>query len=563
MKDSLPVVEIFGPTIQGEGALIGAQTMFLRLGGCDYRCLSGETRILLSDFTHKKLKELSGNDEILGWRNGKILPSKLLSKSKPSLKESFLVSFEDGSQIISTGDHPFFKIVLKGRGVWYGDNMGSGYKELKDLRVGDLIRGFGHRALSPCKTLEWYKGYLSGAMDGDGHIGEGWIGLGATDLLFIEAVQEASAKLKVPLHRLSDTETTRGSKLYKLRLSEKYREAFTKVVLNFVGSSYEFCRGYLAGMFDAEGHIPEAQPYITQVGTKNHSKIVKSYECLRLNSVIYKSTGGASRYQQTTLHPVSYLALIDIQGEKRSKLLGRGMNRQYIKIVDISAVGQQEVYDISTSTENFFAEGMLVHNCSWCDSLHAVLPEEVAKNSVYMSPSEIRDTLQGLETITTQTPWVTISGGNPAIHKSLGPLVHLLQASGYRIALETQGSVWHDWIEDCDLVTVSPKPPSSAMKTDFHKLSFFSRRLFGSEKMNLKVVVFDREDLEYAKDIAKRYPEFPLYLSVGNDVGKNNTTDLLEKLEWLVNECKGVDRLKTAIILPQLHVLLWGNRKGV
>ena len=33
-----PVLEIFGPTIQGEGMVIGRKTMFVRTGGCDYRC---------------------------------------------------------------------------------------------------------------------------------------------------------------------------------------------------------------------------------------------------------------------------------------------------------------------------------------------------------------------------------------------------------------------------------------------------------------------------------------------------------------------------------------------
>jgi 7-carboxy-7-deazaguanine synthase len=32
------ISEIFGPTIQGEGALIGQPTIFVRTGGCDFRC---------------------------------------------------------------------------------------------------------------------------------------------------------------------------------------------------------------------------------------------------------------------------------------------------------------------------------------------------------------------------------------------------------------------------------------------------------------------------------------------------------------------------------------------
>jgi 7-carboxy-7-deazaguanine synthase len=34
----LPVTEIFGPTIQGEGPLVGLPTHFIRLWGCDFRC---------------------------------------------------------------------------------------------------------------------------------------------------------------------------------------------------------------------------------------------------------------------------------------------------------------------------------------------------------------------------------------------------------------------------------------------------------------------------------------------------------------------------------------------
>lgn len=35
---SYPVMEVFGPTIQGEGFLAGLPTYFIRFGGCDFRC---------------------------------------------------------------------------------------------------------------------------------------------------------------------------------------------------------------------------------------------------------------------------------------------------------------------------------------------------------------------------------------------------------------------------------------------------------------------------------------------------------------------------------------------
>src|SRR5579885_291341 len=34
----IQVSEIFGPTVQGEGMLIGKPTVFVRTGGCEYRC---------------------------------------------------------------------------------------------------------------------------------------------------------------------------------------------------------------------------------------------------------------------------------------------------------------------------------------------------------------------------------------------------------------------------------------------------------------------------------------------------------------------------------------------
>ena len=50
---AIRISEIFGPTVQGEGALIGRPTVFVRTGGCDYRCSWCDTRYaVLSDYRH-------------------------------------------------------------------------------------------------------------------------------------------------------------------------------------------------------------------------------------------------------------------------------------------------------------------------------------------------------------------------------------------------------------------------------------------------------------------------------------------------------------------------------
>src|SRR5215475_9253596 len=77
MKDSIRISEIFGPTIQGEGPLIGRPTVFVRTGGCDYRCAWCDTLYavlpryrdewhpMTSPEIFARIEELSGGRPIL------------------------------------------------------------------------------------------------------------------------------------------------------------------------------------------------------------------------------------------------------------------------------------------------------------------------------------------------------------------------------------------------------------------------------------------------------------------------------------------------------------------
>lgn len=207
------------------------------------------------------------------------------------------------------------------------------------------------------------------------------------------------------------------------------------------------------------------------------------------------------------------------------------------------------------------------YRCSWCDS--AFTWDGSARDEIQLLSAEaIWQELHRLGE--DRFSHVTISGGNPALIEGIGSLVSLLQEKGIRTAVETQGSRWQDWLSQIDDVTISPKPPSSGMETDLDILDQIVHRLVdgGHTGVSLKVVVFDDEDFTYARMIHSRYPAVPFYLQPGNADLTDADTDLLrEKLltsfEWLIDQAMGAADMNDAKVLPQLHALVWGNKRGV
>ncbi|NMD71140.1 7-carboxy-7-deazaguanine synthase QueE [Bacillus sp. DNRA2] len=208
------------------------------------------------------------------------------------------------------------------------------------------------------------------------------------------------------------------------------------------------------------------------------------------------------------------------------------------------------------------------YSCSWCDSSFTWdgSGKELVKQ---MEADEIWAKLEELGG--DGFSFVTISGGNPALLKNLHELIQILKAKDIKIGLETQGSKWQDWFYDIDELTISPKPPSSGMETDFNSLDTIIEKLTKdspTHHMSLKVVVFDVKDYQYAKDIHLRYPHVPFFLQTGNDdintiENQQLVAKLLEKYEWLINKVMLDHQLKDVRVLPQLHTYIWGNKRGV
>lgn len=213
----------------------------------------------------------------------------------------------------------------------------------------------------------------------------------------------------------------------------------------------------------------------------------------------------------------------------------------------------------------FVRAGGCDYRCAWCDSLHAV-ESRFRHEWTPMTAAEIWARVTALSDGRPLT--VSLSGGNPAI-QDFAPLIAMGKAEGYRFALETQGSVAQDWFAALDMLILSPKPPSSGEVVDWVRFDACVTAA-DTAAAAMKIVVFDEADYLWAREAADRYPDLPLYLQPGNHTPpppeeQDAVIDMdgvLARMEWLVERTLA-DGWFRPRILPQLHVLIWGNKRGV
>jgi 7-carboxy-7-deazaguanine synthase len=70
--------------------------------------------------------------------------------------------------------------------------------------------------------------------------------------------------------------------------------------------------------------------------------------------------------------------------------------------------------------------------------------------------------------------------------------------------------------------------------------------------------------------VAARYPALPVYLQPGNHTppppeaedAEIDMDGITDRMDWLVSRTLA-DGWFEARVLPQLHVLIWGNKRGV
>ena len=181
--------------------------------------------------------------------------------------------------------------------------------------------------------------------------------------------------------------------------------------------------------------------------------------------------------------------------------------------------------------------------CSYCDTRYAY--EEGTDTNLDLIIDQVSSY---------RCPLVEITGGEPLIQVETPALILRLLERNFKVLLETNGSQNIQRVDDRCIKVVDLKCPSSGMeaRNDLENL----KKLGSNDE--LKFVIGDRIDFEYAKGILDEYQKF---FSAINPVHFSPVFGMLEpKLlaQWILEE-----HLEVRLQLP-LHKILWDpNQRGV
>jgi len=177
--------------------------------------------------------------------------------------------------------------------------------------------------------------------------------------------------------------------------------------------------------------------------------------------------------------------------------------------------------------------------CRWCDEVKALTDGTV------MTVNEIMEKIA-----TYPQRYVCLTGGEPLAHKQASTLMKTLAVAGYQVLLETNGAMPLEDVPRLPGISVSMdiKCPSSGM----HKRTRLDNLDYLKKGDQVKFVIADRRDYTYAKEVM-RENEVPC-TAVFQPVGG---TKMLPLVAWVVED--GLD----VRVLPQLHKIIWGDKKGV
>src|SRR4051812_32417062 len=134
--------------------------------GCTY-CMSGDTPILLADGRTKPIAELDIGDRICGTERRASFRHYVMTEVRDhwqTLKPAFRTTLEDGTELITSGDHRF----LTNRGWRYVTGARSGRQHRACLTLRNNLLGTGEFVEGPEHSDGYRRGYLCGVVRENG-----------------------------------------------------------------------------------------------------------------------------------------------------------------------------------------------------------------------------------------------------------------------------------------------------------------------------------------------------------------------------------------------------------
>lgn len=155
---------------------------------------------------------------------------------------------------------------------------------------------------------------------------------------------------------------------------------------------------------------------------------------------------------------------------------------------------------------------------------------------------------------------VCLTGGEIAQFRDrMMALVAFLRVQDFYIVLQTNGLHSNPAFGLIHTVSMDMKTPCTGERSN-EELIFDLK-----PKDEVKTLIHDEKDYRYALRINKKV------ISAGcsqvlqplNLVGKDDNRTLLDKYKWVCDLVVKDKRWKNVRVTPQMHVLLWGNKRGV
>jgi DNA repair photolyase len=348
---------------------------------CTY-CLGPNTPILMADGRTRLLARLYPGDRIVGTevrgRYRRYVTTEVLAHWS-TIKPAYRVALEDGTELIASGDHRF----LTNRGWKFVTGSEQGADRRPHLTVQNELLGTGRFAASPDESSDYKRGYLCGIVRGDGHIGSStYVRADGTEgraHRFRLALADLEALRRADRYLLDGGVYTEASifsvggvgrrAMLAVSAHPERRIARLRELTRWpLSPSDDWRKGFLAGIFDAEGTCRES---VLRIANNDRLIVDWTSACLDqlgFDHVEERATpdGGMTiRVRGGLRERLRFFHLTDPAITRKRTVQGMALKSDAkTRVISVEPLGlAMRLYDITTGTGDFIANGVVSHNC--------------------------------------------------------------------------------------------------------------------------------------------------------------------------------------------------------